>query len=298
MVVTQARSARAGSGQVFKAGLLGQGIGGSRTPGMHMAAAKALGLDYQYDFIDVLERDLPSDVGAILDLLQAEGYRGLNVTYPFKQAVMPHLDELSQDAQMVGAVNTVVFEDGRRIGHNTDCWGFAQSLRRGLAEDAARDRALLMGAGGAGGAVAHALLDEGIGRLFVFDPDRKKADALVAVLAQHFSAERVQAVENTDIAADVDGIVNASPVGMEKLPGCPLPKHLIAPRHWVADIVYFPPETELIKAATEKGCAVLPGTGMALWQAVRAFELFTGKEPDIAEMKPVLLAKAAPERGA
>ncbi|MAU20811.1 MAG: shikimate dehydrogenase [Martelella sp.] len=297
MVVTQARSPRAGSGQALRVGLLGQGIGGSRTPGMHMAAAGALGLDYQYDFIDVLERDLPPTIGETLDLLQAEGYRGLNVTYPFKQAVIPHLDELSQDAQLVGAVNTIVFGNGRRIGHNTDCWGFAMSFRQGLPNDIARERVLLLGAGGAGRAVAHALLDENVGRLFVLDPDSKRTGELVDILRAHFGPDRVVGADDAEIAAEVDGIVNASPVGMEKLPGCPLPERLIAPHHFVADIVYFPPETELIKAATGKGCAVLPGTGMALWQAVRAFELFTGKEPDISVMKPALLAASVPDKG-
>ncbi|MBB4122616.1 shikimate dehydrogenase [Martelella radicis] len=290
MDVTRARSPRAGSGHSFRAGLLGKGIGGSRTPGMHMAAARALGIDYRYDFIDALERDLPEDAGAILDVLEAESYRGLNVTYPFKQAVIPHLDALSEEAQLVGAVNTIVFEGDRRIGHNTDCWGFARSFREGLAENVARGRVLLLGAGGAGGAVAHALLDEGIGRLLILDPDEARAGALVDSLAHHFSAERVEAASGVEVAASVDGIVNASPVGMEKLPGCPLPERLISPGHWVADIVYFPPRTELIVAAEAKGCAVLPGTGMALWQAVRAFELFTGEEPDISEMMPALMA--------
>ncbi|WP_428928936.1 shikimate dehydrogenase [Marinibacterium sp. SX1] len=266
-------------------GLLGAGIGGSRTPRMHLAAAGALNLPYSYDLIDSTQRDLPEDPAAILDLLEAEGFDGLNVTYPFKKTVMAVLDDVSDSARKVGAVNTVILRDGLRRGHNTDHWGFGESLRRGLPE-ARREAVLQLGAGGAGGAVAHALLDGGVGRLLLRDVTEGAAEALAAKLCETYGPGRAEAVDDVMAAAGAaDGIVNCTPVGMDKHPGLPLTAAAIDPRHWVADIVYFPIETELLATARALGCAVLPGSGMALYQAVRAFGLFTGQEPDIGRMQ-------------
>ncbi len=280
--MAQAGSSPAG---VLKIGLLGSGIGGSRTPRMHLAAADAAGLAYEYHLVDSTERVLPEDPAEILALLEAEGFDGLNVTYPYKRAVLPLMDELSPAARNVGAVNTVVLRDGRRSGHNTDHWGFGESLRQGL-PGAPLDRVLLLGAGGAGGAVAHALLDAGVGKLLVRDVNVTVAAELVALLVAHYGPGRAElATDVASAAGSALGLVNASPVGMEKLPGLPLPAELIRPDHWVADIVYFPLETELLATARALGCAVLPGAGMALYQAVRAFRLFAGQEPDVDRMR-------------
>ena len=271
--------------RALKIGLLGSGIAGTRTPRMHLAAATSAGVSYDYYLVDSQVRSLPEDPAEILALLEAEGFDGLNVTYPYKRAVLPLMDELSQAARNVGAVNTVVFRDGRRSGHNTDHWGFSESLRQGL-PGAPRDRVLLLGAGGAGGAVAHALLDAGVARLAIRDVNDQVAIELVALLDEHYGPHRAEVATDVYEAADqAQGIVNASPVGMDKLPGMPLPEEAIRPDHWVADIVYFPLETDLLSTARAKGCAVLPGSGMALYQAVRAFELFTGCEPDVDRMR-------------
>ncbi len=250
-----------------------------------MASAAAQGIDFDYQLLDTQVRPLPKEPAAMLDALEAEGFTGLNVTYPYKKQVLPLMDELSDAARNVGAVNTVLFRDGKRIGDNTDHWGFAESLRRGL-PGAPKEAALLLGAGGAGGAVAHALLDEGVGRLLVRDVTPGLAAELVALLTEHYGPGRAIVAEDAvAAAAEVQGIVNATPVGMEKLPGIPLPADALRPGQWVADIVYFPLETELLAAARAKGCAVLPGSGMALFQAVRAYELFTGRKPDIERMR-------------
>ncbi|MBR9764055.1 MAG: shikimate dehydrogenase [Rhodobacteraceae bacterium] len=265
-------------------GLLGQGIAASRTPRMHMAAAAALGLPYDYRLIDSQRRDLPADAGAILDMLEAEGFSGLNVTYPFKRTVIPAIDVLSDAARNVGAVNTVVFRDGKRFGHNTDHWGFGESLRQGLPE-ASLGRVVLVGAGGAGGAVAHALLDAGVGTLLVADLSDAMARDLTATLAERYGAERAEAVTDLPAAiASADGMVNATPMGMDKHPGMPVAASDLRPELWVGDIVYFPLETELLRTARALGCRVLPGSGMALYQAARAFRLFTGLEPDTERM--------------
>ena len=266
-------------------GLLGNGISASRTPRMHMAEGQAQGLDYDYRLIDLADFQQAPPIEEIFSKLEAAGFRGINVTFPFKKAVLPHLTFMSENAQAVGAVNTVVFRDGERSGHNTDYWGFAESFRLGL-QGVAQDRVLLIGAGGAGGAVAAALLGRGVGRLIVHDINTDAAQRLVDEISARFGQGRAEVASSVAAAAArADGIVNTSPVGMEKLPGIPLDADLIEARHWVADIVYFPLETALLATARSKGCKVLPGKGMAIFQAVRAFEVFTGLPADPARME-------------
>ncbi|QFS81239.1 Quinate/shikimate dehydrogenase [Roseivivax sp. THAF40] len=270
----------------LRAALLGCGIAASRTPSMHEAEGRAQGLDYTYDLIDM---DDPAHagqtLGQVLDEAEARGLAGLNVTYPFKQDVIGHLHSLSDNARALGAVNTVVIRDGRRIGHNTDLWGFAESFRRGMA-GASLDAVLLLGAGGAGSAVAHALMQLGAARLWLHDTETARARRLADSLGDHFDATRVAVINDLDaVAAQLTGVVNATPVGMAKLPGSPFPPHLLRPGLWVADIVYFPLDTALLQAARAVGCRVLPGSGMAVLQAVRAFELITGRAPDPDRMR-------------
>jgi shikimate dehydrogenase len=276
------------------AGLIGSGIQASRTPAMQEGEAAAQGLRLIYKRIDLDVLGLgPEALPELLTAAERMGFRGLNITYPCKQAVVPLLHALSADARALGAVNTVVLEDGRRIGHNTDCSGFAESFRRGL-PDAPRSRVVQLGAGGAGAAVGHALLSEGVGRLALADTEAPRAAALAASLVARFGAGRAVVVE--DLAAEVaaaDGLVNCTPVGMAKLPGTPLPVALLRPALWVAEIVYFPLETALLRAARAIGCRTLDGGGMAVFQAVGAFRLFTGREPDAARMQRHFAAMAA-----
>lgn len=265
-------------------GLVGGGIQLSRTPRMQEAEAAAQGLRLCYRLFDTDTRRLEHPVGEILDAAELCGFAGLNVTFPHKIAVMDHLDELSDAARAVGAVNTVIFAGGRRRGHNTDRWGFAESFRRGMG-DAPRARVLQLGAGGAGVAVAHALLDCGVGTLLIADTDTARADALADRLEASYPGRAQVSDAQTALRGDIDGAVNCTPVGMAKLPGVPLDADLLHPGLWVADIVYFPLETALLAAARARGCGVLPGSGMAVFQAVRAFELFTGRAADPERMR-------------
>jgi shikimate dehydrogenase len=278
----QIRDARAIPATRLQLGLVGRGIQLSRTPAMHTAEAERQGLVCRYDLIDT---DGQTDVrlAEILDQAETDGFAGLNITYPYKQDVIPLLDEISASAQRVEAVNTVVFRDGRRFGHNTDLWGFRESFRRGL-PDVKRDIALLIGAGGAGGAVAHALSDLDVGCILIADTRADAAKALAAAIRT--AGGQAEVVHDlAQAAARADGIVNATPMGMAKLPGTPLDISCLEARHWVADIVYFPLETALLKAAAATGCRTLPGEGMAIFQAVRAFGLFTGNAADPDQMR-------------
>jgi len=267
------------------AGLIGAGIQASRTPALHEQEGDAQGLRYLYQLIDLDALQL--NINALPDLLDAAElmrFTGLNITYPCKQAVLALLDELSDEARGIGAVNTVVFKDGKRIGHNTDCLGFAEGFRRNL-HDVARERVVQMGAGGAGAAVAHALLAEGVQHLSIFDVDMARARDLVDNLAQRFGAGRAQVGTHLENAmAEADGLVNTTPMGMAKLPGTPVPPALLRAQLWVAEIVYFPLETELLRNARALGCRTLDGGNMAVFQAVKAFELFSGQTPDVQRM--------------
>lgn len=267
----------------FLVGLIGSGIAASRTPPMHEAAADAAGIRYLYKKIDLAELKL--GVEALPELLTAAnrlGFDGLNVTHPCKQAILPLLDELSPDAQALGAVNTVVIRNGRMTGHNTDWFGFAENFRRNM-QGASLGRVVQFGAGGAGSAVAFALMKLGVQELTIIDLDLAKAQSVVDGLSPRFAEGRLRAGQGQDVAAAVaaaDGIVNATPIGMDKYPSTPLPPAMLRPDLWVAEIVYFPLETALLRAARALGCRTVDGGGMAIFQGTEAFRLFTGISPD------------------
>ncbi len=266
-------------------GLIGAGIQQSLTPAMQEEEARAQGLRLHYQLIDL---DVTrSDAGALPTLLTAArtmGFAGLNITFPCKQAVIPLLDELSDEARAMGAVNTVVFQGGRLIGHNTDGSGWAWGFRRAL-PDADLACVALLGAGGAGSAIAHAVLRMGAHRLRIVDSDAARAQGLAGTLNALYGPRAEGA---TDIAAALrgaTGLIHATPTGMTKLPGLPLPAHLLQPALWVSEVVYFPLETELLAAARARGCRVVDGGTMAVGQAVGAFEHFTGLAADPARME-------------
>ncbi len=271
----------------FLLGLIGTGIGPSLSPPLHEHEAAALGHSATYRLLDLDE--MGRDVSSTIDLIRAAGdvgFDGLNLTHPCKRIVVGHLDGLSGEAARLGAVNTVVFEGRRAIGHNTDGTGFAESFRRTLATQS-RDRVVLLGAGGAGAAVAHALLSLDVEALTIVDIDGRRAAALAHEASSWFPRRAVRSAGVDDLGSllrSADGLIHATPIGMDAHPGLPLPIDALHPRLWVADIVYRPLETELIRRARDLGCAVLPGGGMVVFQAAEAFRLFTGLEPDAERM--------------
>lgn len=266
-------------------GLIGAGIQRSLTPGMHEEEARHHGLRLHYQLID-LDRTGSGvdDLPLLLEAARIIGFAGLNITFPCKQAVLPLLDEVSDEAAAMRAVNTIVLRDARLIGHNTDGSGWAWGLRRALPE-ADLSRVVLLGAGGAGAAIAHAVLRLGAGRLVINDQDAAKAAALAATLNERYGAGRAAAEDDQARALQgATGLIHATPTGMDKRPGLPLPAALLRPDLWVSEIVYFPIETALLKAARTLGCRTVDGGHMAVGQALGAFRLFTGREPDPARM--------------
>ena len=229
----------------FLVGLVGADVGGSLSPALHEQEADELGIRLLYRTVEA--GDLP--LADLLHAARAFGFAGINVTHPCKQTVLPLLDDLAPEAAELGAVNTVVFRDGAAIGHNTDGAGFADSLRLDL-PDVPLGRVLLLGAGGAGAAVGHALLGAGVDRLTVADVDGVRAARLAARLAARFGAGRAVAGPLPAAPPDVDGIVNASPIGMSHAPGTPVPvSEVLTPDMWVADVIYRPWRTELLAYA-------------------------------------------------
>jgi shikimate dehydrogenase len=284
-----AASHRAGnqtmSDAAFLLGLIGEGIQSSRAPAMHEREAAAQNMRAIYRLIDL--HRLRLGVEALPDLLlsaERMGFNGLNITHPCKQAVVPLLHELSPEARALSAVNTILLRDGRRTGHNTDWCGFADSFRRFM-PDAKRDRVVQMGAGGAGSAVAYAAMVLGVQQLTIIDIDAARAASLAEGLRTRFAGRRVVASSDvTQAMAEADGLINTTPMGMASHPGLPLPAALLRPQLWVAEIVYFPLETALLRQSRAIGCRTLDGSGMAVFQAAAAFRLFTEREPDADRM--------------
>ncbi len=280
-------------------GLIGTGIQASRAPALHQHEGDAQGLRLLYQLIDLAR--LGQGPEALPDLLSAAermGFAGLNITHPCKQAVLPHLTELSEHAEALGAVNTVLLRDGKRIGHNTDWSGFAAGFRRTMSDAPCR-HVVQLGAGGAGSAVAYAAMTLGVERLTIIDVEPERARGVARALCARFGAGRAEAGEDAARAvATADGLVNTTPVGMEKYPGLPLPAGLLRRSLWVADIIYFPLETALLREARRLGCRTLDGGGMAVFQAVDAFRLFTGLTPDADRMSRDFAAMGAAAQAA
>lgn len=266
-------------------GLIGAGIQLSLTPAMQEEEARCHGLRLHYQLID-LDRTPGSlqELPALLTAARIMGFAGLNITYPCKQAVLPLLDELSPEAEAMGAVNTVVVRAGRLVGHNTDGSGWAWGFRRALPQ-ADLGCVVLLGAGGAGSAIAHAACRLGVTRLRVVDADPARAEALVQVLSRRYGQRASAEADVAKALQGATGLVHATPTGMAKLPGAALPLDLLRPDLWVSEVVYFPIETELLRAARRLGCATVDGGTMAVGQAVGAFELFTGRQADAARME-------------
>ena len=266
-------------------GLIGAGIQRSLAPALQEEEARRHDLRLHYQLIDLdLVRGGAAALPMLVDAARAMRFAGFNVTYPVKQAVMPLLDALSDEAAAIGAVNTVVRDGDRLVGHNTDGPGWAWGLRRALPE-ADLSRVALIGAGGAGAACADALMRLGTSRLVIVDQDAARADALAARLNDRFPGSRAATAPDAAVALEgATGLVHATPVGMDKLRGMPFDAKLLRPGRWVSEVVYVPLTTPLLAAARAAGCAVMDGGHMNVGQAVRAFELFTGLAADPARM--------------
>jgi shikimate dehydrogenase len=223
----------------------------------------------------------------VLAGLRQKGFSGVNVTFPYKEAILPLIDRLSPAAQAIGSVNTVVIGPDGFTGHNTDASGFATAFRTVFGAQAP-GRVALIGAGGVGRAIAFALADLGAVELRILDRDRAKAESLAAGLDGRLRAS--VADEAQDALAGADGLVNATPAGMLPDRSSPVPVELLRADLWVADAVYWPLWTPLLQGARHSGAKLMTGRELCICQAHDAFMLFTGVEPD-----PTALGRAFDE---
>jgi shikimate dehydrogenase len=260
--------------QKLLTGLIGAPIAHSASPAMHERAAEALGLRGHYQLIEVAGADAPG-LSMMLEGVRRLGFAGVNVTFPYKEAVVPLLDELAPGAAAMGAVNTVVVKDGRLIGHNTDTTGFARAVAPLLAPSG--NAVAVIGSGGVGKAIAFALASLKVTDLRIFDSETARAEKLAALLPKQGGARVSASVE--DALDGATGLVNGTPVGMLPNRGMPVPAALLHEALWVADAVYSPLITPLLAAAQAKGARIMTGRELAIYQAADAFELFTGLAP-------------------
>ena len=286
--MAQKRTSLAITGTTRIAGVVGNPIAHTLSPVMHNAAFAALGIDAVYLPFGVV----PGGLGNLLRVLSTVGALGLNVTIPYKQAVLRFLDELAPSARRIGAVNTVVFARGRRIGHNTDGYGCLASLRP-VCPPRGR-RAVLLGAGGAGRAVAVALLDAGLAQLTLVEPEvaarRRLQDHL-----QHLGHTAVTAlspgtVEVRARLAEARLVINATPLGLRPMDPLPIPAAWLPHRACVLDLVYGHGPTRWLRAARRRGCVTVPGWHMLLHQGAESFRLWTGRPAPLSVMRAALLA--------
>lgn len=274
------------SGRTAVFGIFGYPVEHTFSPGMHNAAFATIGLNGCYVPFAVHPESLGNAIRSIIPL----GIRGVNITVPHKEKVLPFLDELSEDASLIGAVNTIEVVRGRLIGHNTDGRGFVRSLRDDAGFRPKGKAFLLVGTGGAARAISFSLALAGAGTILLYDIDTAKAEKLARDVRTRtgIRAKALKADVLRTSASDVDAIINATPLGMKRGDPLPIARDLVRAGHLICDLVYNPPATRLLTAARSRGAETLSGIGMLLYQGVIAFEIWTGKKAPVSIMRQAL----------
>jgi shikimate dehydrogenase len=274
------------SGKTAVYGIFGHPVEHTFSPGMHNAAFAKIGIDGCYMPFSVRPENLGKAVKAIFPL----GLRGLNITVPHKEKVIPFLDELTDDARLIGAVNTIEVRDGKLIGHNTDGRGFIRSLREETNFRTKGKTILMVGSGGAARAVCFNLALAGADTLWIHDINPVKAGKLARDI-RSATTTRVTVLDALGLrmlAPNADCIVNATPLGLKKSDTLPLSREFIRKGQLVCDLVYNPPNTRFLRMARSRGAKTLRGIGMLLYQGVIAFEIWTGKKAPVNVMRMAL----------
>ncbi len=268
-------------------GIFGDPIAHTRSPAMQNAAFAALGLNYYYAPFAVHDHSLRQAVHAI----RALGLVGVNITIPHKERVIGLLDDLSPEARLIGAVNTVVNRRGMLIGHNTDGRGFLLALRRKLGLSVRGRTVCLLGAGGAARAVAVALVRAGVNRLVIANRTLSRAETLTRQLrsvnrrAPQLRAIRLSAASLAQQAGDCDCLINATAVGMNRSDPQLVSPAIIRQFSYVCDLIYNPAKTRLLRDAEAAGCRTMNGLPMLVYQGALAFQLWTGRTAPVRVME-------------
>lgn len=272
-----------------KLAVLGHPIAHTLSPAMHNASIKALGLedDYEYSKLDVA----PDVLMDRLARLPAEGYAGVNLTIPLKEVAFQGLEKLDVSAEILGAVNTVEFTEDGVVGHNTDGYGCLKALEEAFGKSAAGDSVFVLGCGGAGRAVALMAALDRAKTITLADVDAERVATLAAEISEEVpDVEVIQSVGGGSASAchEADLVIQASPVGMKKDDPSLMPPEAFREGQRVLDLIYMYPETPLLSVAKSQGAQVANGLGMLLHQGAKAFEIWTGIQPDIAAMRAAL----------
>lgn len=267
------------TGKTKVVGIFGNPIEHTLSPPMQNAAFRELGLDYCYIPFLVKEERLKDAVEAI----RALNIRGVNITIPHKEAVISYLDEVSEEAKYIGAVNTVLNEEGILKGFNTDAFGFIKSLEE--ENISLRNKSiLLLGAGGAAKAVAYGVLKEGA-NLFMFNRTPSRAHKIKKSFSQIGKIEVIEQIK-PEIMEKFNIIINATSLGLKSDDPMPLDPAFLKKGQTYVDLIYI--KTPLLKEAENRGCKVIDGLGMLLWQAAKAFEIWTSTPAPVEVMKKFL----------
>jgi shikimate dehydrogenase len=259
--------------QMLKLGLIGDHIAQSRAPNLHETAGKLTGLDVSYDLL--VPADLALDFDAVFERARATGYHGLNITYPYKERVMPKVSVTDPLVAAIGAVNTVVFSAAGPQGYNTDYSGFMLAYRT-VRGDAPPGTVCLIGTGGVGKAVAFGLLQLGAKAIRCCDTDTDKAQALATALNALGTSTKIEVSDTTVLAASgADGVINCTPLGMSDIGGSPLPASAMKGAFWAFDAVYTPVNTVFLQDAAAGGLTVISGYELFFGQGIDAWAFFT-----------------------
>jgi shikimate dehydrogenase len=270
----------------IRLGLIGDNIARSRSPLLHVEAGRLCGLPISYERLVPADLGLPFD--AVFERCRQGGFRGINVTYPYKETVVPLVRIDAPEVERIGACNTVLFAGGRAEGYNTDWSGFVAAYRSVFGERETGTVAMA-GAGGVGKAIAFALAALRCPRLRLYDPQQSRATALARSLGGADTGMAVEVCGSVADAADgADGLVNCTPLGMAGQPGTAMPAALMGTAAWAFDAVYTPVETEFLKDARAASLEVMSGYELYFHQGVDAFRLFTGKDVDQGRLRAVL----------
>ncbi|WP_027417707.1 shikimate dehydrogenase [Aneurinibacillus terranovensis] len=275
-------------------GLFGHPVGHSLSPLMHNRAFEVLGLNYRYGAFDIHSSQLESAVAGIRSL----GLRGVNVTVPYKVDVIPYLDEIDEEARLIGAVNTIVNENGRLIGYNTDGRGYVRSLIEECGLQLEQESVLLLGAGGAARGVAVALLRTGVKRLTIANRTVKKAEQLALDLSRvSEQATGIRAISMEEVAGAITKstiLVQTTSIGMHpNIEESPIPSSLLHPDLLVSDLIYNPLKTKLQRDAEAMGTRTHSGVGMFIYQGALSFEYWTGREAPVEVMRDIVYKELA-----
>ncbi|MDD2236954.1 MAG: shikimate dehydrogenase [Kiritimatiellae bacterium] len=275
------------SSETIPYAVLGHPIRHSLSPCMHNAAFEALGMDAVYLALEVL----PGDVGTILPLLGRAGFGGVNVTLPLKEEAFRAMDTLDESAQRLGAVNTVVFHEGKTRGFNTDGMGFVRAVQGHFHFSFPGKRVLILGAGGAARAAAMASAAEQVAGLVIANRTVERAEALVADVRRWFPTVEVRAIglgEATEAARVSDLVVQSTSMGLQDAAPPILPRDAFHEGHCVYDMIYTQPLTSVLVEAKQAGACVANGLDMLLYQGAAAFECWTGRTPPVERMREAL----------